>query len=134
MARLVRHRQTKGAATDRPILPPPRHIPTLPGSDQRHRHPESPHLRVQPTNTRESGSSNFNVGSRRLSASFRAVAVTADPSQQADIQQSLTTLPEKLLKIGATVVSHRRYVTFQLAEVAVPRDSLRKILSLIDDL
>jgi hypothetical protein len=32
MARLVRHRQTKGAATDRPILPPPRHIPTLPGT------------------------------------------------------------------------------------------------------
>ncbi len=30
MARLLRHRQTKGAATDRPILPPPRHIPTLP--------------------------------------------------------------------------------------------------------
>ncbi len=30
MARLVRHRQTKGAETDRPILPPPRHIPTLP--------------------------------------------------------------------------------------------------------
>ena len=29
-ARLLRHRQTKGAETDRPILPPPRHIPTLP--------------------------------------------------------------------------------------------------------
>ena len=26
----MRHRQTKGAETDRPILPPPRHIPTLP--------------------------------------------------------------------------------------------------------
>jgi hypothetical protein len=30
MARLLGHRQTKGAATDKPILPPPRHIPTLP--------------------------------------------------------------------------------------------------------
>ncbi len=30
MARLLRHRQTKAAETDRPILPPPRHIPTLP--------------------------------------------------------------------------------------------------------
>jgi len=34
---------------------------------------------------------------------------------------SLTTLREKLIKIGAKVVSHARYVTFQMAEVAVPR-------------
>ncbi len=47
---------------------------------------------------------------------------------------SLTTLREKLIKIGAKVVSHGRYVTFQLAEVAVSRDLFRKILSLIDDL
>ncbi len=39
-----------------------------------------------------------------------------------------------MVKIGANVVSHGRYVTFQLAEVAVPRDLFRKILSLIDDL
>jgi hypothetical protein len=47
---------------------------------------------------------------------------------------SLTTLREKLVKIGAKVVRHGRYVTFQLAEVAVSRDLFRKILSLIDDL
>ena len=47
---------------------------------------------------------------------------------------SLTTLREKLVKIGAKVVSHGRYVTFQLAEVAVPRELFRDILSLIDDL
>jgi hypothetical protein len=47
---------------------------------------------------------------------------------------SLTTLREKLVKIGAKVVIHGRYVTFQLAEVAVPRELFRKILSLIDDL
>jgi hypothetical protein len=40
----------------------------------------------------------------------------------------------KLVKIGAKVVKHRSYVTFQLAEVAVSRDLFRKILSLIDDL
>ena len=34
---------------------------------------------------------------------------------------SLTTLREKLIKIGAKVVGHARYVTFQLEEVAVPR-------------
>jgi hypothetical protein len=47
---------------------------------------------------------------------------------------SLTTLRDKLVKIGAKVVRHGRYVTFQLAEVAVPRELFRKILSLIDDL
>jgi hypothetical protein len=30
----------------------------------------------------------------------------------------LTSLREKLIKIGAKVVSHGRYVTFQMAEVA----------------
>ena len=47
---------------------------------------------------------------------------------------SLTTLREKLVKIGAKVVRHGRYVTFQLAEVAVSRSLFQIILSLIDDL
>ena len=34
---------------------------------------------------------------------------------------TLTTLREKLVKIGAKVVSHAKYLVFQLAEVAVPR-------------
>jgi hypothetical protein len=34
-------------------------------------------------------------------------------------QRSLTSLREKLIKIGAKVVSHSRYVTFQVATVAV---------------
>ena len=33
---------------------------------------------------------------------------------------SLTTLLEKLIKIGAKVLMHARYVIFQMAEVAVP--------------
>ena len=45
---------------------------------------------------------------------------------------SLTTLREKLVKIGAKVVGHGWYVTFQLAEVAVARDLFRRILRLID--
>ena len=47
---------------------------------------------------------------------------------------SLTTIREKLVKIGAKVVAHGRYVTFQMAEVAVLRDLFRKILRLIDRL
>ncbi len=46
----------------------------------------------------------------------------------------MTTLREKLVKIGAKVVRHGRYVTFQLAEVVVPRGLFRKILRLIDGL
>jgi hypothetical protein len=34
---------------------------------------------------------------------------------------TLTTLREKLVKIGSKVVTHSRYLIFQLAEVAVPR-------------
>ncbi len=47
---------------------------------------------------------------------------------------SLTTLREKLVKIGAKVIRHGRYITFQLAEVAVPRSLFQQILGLIDDL
>ena len=44
---------------------------------------------------------------------------------------TLTTLRDKLTKIGAKVVRHARYVTFQLAEVAAPRDLFRVILDRI---
>jgi Transposase DDE domain group 1 len=46
-------------------------------------------------------------------------------------QWSLTTLRAKLVKIGAKVVRHGRYVAFQLAEVAVPRQLFGMVLSLI---
>lgn len=44
---------------------------------------------------------------------------------------SLTTLREKVVKIGAKVVKHSRYVIFQLAEVAVPRELFAAILQRI---
>jgi hypothetical protein len=44
---------------------------------------------------------------------------------------SLRTLREKLVKIGARVVRHSRYVVFQMAEVAVPRTLFREILERI---
>ncbi len=44
---------------------------------------------------------------------------------------SMTTLRDKLIKIGAKVVRHGRYVTFQLAEVAIPRRLFAEILRLI---
>jgi hypothetical protein len=47
---------------------------------------------------------------------------------------SLTSLKEKLIKIGAKVVSHGRYVAFQMAEVAIPRQMFQEILRLIAEL
>ena len=47
---------------------------------------------------------------------------------------SLTSLKEKLIKIGAKVVSPGRYVAFQMAEVAVPRTLFAEILGLIAEL
>ena len=47
---------------------------------------------------------------------------------------SLTSLQEKLIKIGAKVVSHGRYVAFQMAEVAIPRHMFQEILRLIAEL
>jgi hypothetical protein len=44
---------------------------------------------------------------------------------------TLTTLREKLIKIGAKVVSHAKYIVFQLAEVAVPRKLFARILDRI---
>jgi len=44
---------------------------------------------------------------------------------------TLTSLREKLIKIGAKVVSHGRYVTFQMAEVAIPRDVFAELLQRI---
>jgi hypothetical protein len=47
---------------------------------------------------------------------------------------SLTSLKETLIKIGAKVVSHGRYVAFQMAEVAIQRQMFQEILRLIAEL
>ncbi len=44
---------------------------------------------------------------------------------------NLTTLHEKLVKIGAKGVTHAKYVVPQLAEVAVPRQPFAAILERI---
>jgi hypothetical protein len=54
------------------------------------------------------------------------------PSRSKD--WSLTTLKEKLIKIGAKVVSHGRYVAFQMAEVAISQHLFAHILRLIAEL
>ncbi len=44
---------------------------------------------------------------------------------------SLTTLREKLSRIGGKVARHAKYMTFQMAEVAVPRELFAAILDRI---
>jgi hypothetical protein len=45
-----------------------------------------------------------------------------------------TTLKENLIKIGAKIVSHGRYVAFQMAEVAIPKNLFAEILRMIAEL
>jgi Transposase DDE domain group 1 len=58
---------------------------------------------------------------------FLRTLATPEPIQD----WSLTSLQEKLIKIGAKVVSHGRYIAFQMAEAAIPRRLFADILRLI---
>ena len=57
---------------------------------------------------------------------LRTLALPAEVSQW-----SMTTLRERLVKIGARIVRHGRSVIFQLAEVMVPRGLFTQILAAI---
>jgi hypothetical protein len=63
-------------------------------------------------------------------ANFLRTLATPEPMSD----WSLTTLKEKLIRIGANVVSHGRYIVFQMAEVAIPRQMIQEILRLIAEL
>ncbi len=57
---------------------------------------------------------------------LRTLALPAEVAQW-----SLTTLRERLVRIGAKIVRHGRSITFQMAEVMVPRDLFQTILAVI---
>jgi Transposase DDE domain group 1 len=63
-------------------------------------------------------------------ANFLRTLATPEPIKD----WSLTSLKEKLIKIGAKVVRHGRYVAFQMAEVAIPRNLFADILRFIAEL
>ena len=76
-------------------------------------------------------------GSSRFSALMRQVVANILRRQalpRSIRHWSLTTLREKLVKVGAKVVRHSRYVIFQLAEVAVPGELFAATLSRIQRL
>jgi len=58
---------------------------------------------------------------------FLRTLATPEPMKE----WSLTSLRDKLIKIGAKVVSHGRYVAFQMAEVAMPLHVFAELLRLI---
>ncbi len=60
---------------------------------------------------------------------LRTLALPAEVAQW-----SLATLRERLVKIGARIVRHGRSITFQMAEVMVPRDLFQTILDAIASL
>ncbi len=73
-------------------------------------------------------------GYRNSDRSFTcATELPLDPASPCE-DWSLTSLKEKLIKIGAKIVSHGRYVAFQMAEVAIPRKVFADILRLIAEL
>jgi hypothetical protein len=57
---------------------------------------------------------------------LRTLALPAEVAQW-----SLSTLRDRLVKIGAKIVGHGRSITFQMAEVMVPRALFQKILAAI---
>jgi hypothetical protein len=57
-------------------------------------------------------------------SSFRTLALPGEVERW-----SLTSVRDRIVKIGAKVVSHGRYAIFQMAEVAVPRDLFGRILA-----
>jgi hypothetical protein len=63
-------------------------------------------------------------------ANFLRTLATPEPIKD----WSLTSLKEQLIKIGAKLVSHGRYVAFQMADVAIPRSLFAEILRLIGEL
>jgi hypothetical protein len=71
-----------------------------------------------------SASCAYNLGN------FLRTLATPEPIKE----WSLTSLKQKLIKIGAKVVSHGRYVAFQMAEVAISRHLFADILQLIAEL
>ncbi len=61
---------------------------------------------------------------------FLRILTTPEPIKH----WSLSSLEEKLIKIGAKVISHGRSVAFQMAKVAITRQMFQEILWLIAEL
>ena len=94
---------------------------------------------ANPTGEAESGALRLDFD-RRLTLQLHALAYNlgnflrtlATPEPIKD--WSLSSLTEKLIKIGAKVISHGRSLAFQMADQAIPRQMFQQILRLIAEL
>jgi hypothetical protein len=91
-------------------------------------------------NDHSSASLRMSAFGSRTGRSTPAISWAAECQEQKSVlpqeveHWSLTTLRERLVKIGAKVVRHGRYIAFQLADVAIPRPLFAEILPLVDGL
>jgi hypothetical protein len=123
-ARRLHHHQPGAASrADRRLLQPARYGGEL---DQRRQGCDQMDAAVMPNLRRQRRRLHLQALAYNLGNFVRTLAMpkAAEP-------WSLKSLRQKLIKIGAKVVSHGRYVTFQMAEVAVSRILVRDILMLI---
>ncbi len=89
-----------------------------------------------PIQVRSWGKRKFEPRRTGVGVTTNHIRATSVPAFLANMRHSAEAISRRLkrVKIGAKVVSHGRYVTFQLAEVAVPKELFQKILRLIDGL
>jgi hypothetical protein len=104
---------------------------------------ERPHRIIQPA--RHGGAEDQGKGRDQMNATSLAAPSSPMPSGSGFVPLPMrtlampkrtkpwspTSLREKLIKTGAKVVRHGRYVILQLAEIAVPRERFAEILYLI---
>ena len=124
--RLHRHQPGAPGRARRRLLQPARHVRAVDQGGQGRDQVDAAVMPLLRRQRRAPPASCARLQSRQLPA--HAGDAGADQGLVADQPA------EKLIKIGAKVVSHGRYVTFQMAEVAVPRKLFADILRLIAEL
>ena len=90
---------------------------------------------VQPLRAATDHGNGSDLGYRNSDRSFTYARLNRPLTRTSPCEDwSLTSLKEKLIKIGAKVVSHGRYIAFQMAEVAISRHLFADVLRLIAEL
>src|SRR5262249_13868625 len=115
-----------GYLLTRPVGRPPHHVRPMPISATQARTWTKPRRVIAKVE--------WHPGELYPRVGFIVTNMSRQPERVEPIKDwSLTSLKDKLIKIGA-MVSHGRYVIFQMAEVAIARQMFQEILRLIAEL